>query len=220
MYIETGKALLRTGLIALMVTGSIGYTDAAYADRENREEQGLFSFSAREISSLWAPLLKKDRVIKDYRAVLDPYKAAIRRASREFNIPVEIISAVIIQESGGNAKAKAKGTSAKGLMQTIDATFDLARRNLQKRDITIIDPYDPEDSIFAGAWYLHHCASLAGIPDRSDPQSWGKALEYYYVGPELGARDSSVVKVFRNGIKTYVNKQRYADMVLARSDSV
>lgn len=58
-------------------------------------------------------------------------------------------------ESGADPYAKAKTTSAKGLMQTIASTFEMARNGLADQGIRISDdPFDPESSIIAGAWYL------------------------------------------------------------------
>ena len=47
---------------------------------------------------------------------LSPYRPLIQEAARRFNIPEAVIGAVIMVESAGNSRAKAKTSSAKGLM--------------------------------------------------------------------------------------------------------
>ena len=82
---------------------------------------------------------------------LRAYDVWIDRASRRFQVPGAIIRGVIVRESGGNPKARAPTTSAKGLMQTIDSTFAQARTRLVARGVRITDPLDPQDSIRAGS---------------------------------------------------------------------
>lgn len=148
-----------------------------------------------------------------------PYRSYILEASRRFQVPAEIIAAVTIQESGGNPRARAPDTSAKGLMQTIDTTFNLARRQLARQGITIKDPVDPRDSILAGTWYLSYCFDLAAAdsPDplcRENPAQWARALEYYYAGPVWGRNPRPIVYVERRGKRVLIHKTRYAERVL------
>jgi len=130
-----------------------------------------------------------------WRRLLEPYRFDIREAAKRYALPETIIAAVIIQESGVNSRARAKGTSAKGLMQTIDDTFEMARKNLAKEGVTIRDPLVAHDSIHAGSWYLAHCFDLArvdypGSYERNDPTQWERALEYCYVGPTRHGRET------------------------------
>ena len=151
---------------------------------------------------------------------LEPYRPWIDEAAKRFDVPPAVIRAVILQESGGDAQARAKGTSAKGLMQTIDATFALAREALAGDGLHIKDPLTPRDSILAGAWYLAYCFDLAardhGITaDRKNPRTWRRALEYYYAGPGWGRDPRPIIHVYRKGKRTRIHKGRYSDGVLA-----
>lgn len=157
--------------------------------------------------------------VETWRRLLAPYRNDIREASRRFRVPEAIIAAVIMQESGGNSRAKAKGTSAKGLMQTIDGTFEMARKNLAKDEIRIRNPLVARDSIYAGSWYLAHCLELAradrpGRYDRSDPLHWERALEYYYAGPQWGRDPRAIVHIYRKGKRVRIHKGRYSEGVL------
>ena len=157
---------------------------------------------------------------KGWARRLEPYQPWIDEAAKRFDVPPAVIRAVILQESGGDAKAQAKGTSAKGLMQTIDATFDLAREALAGDGLRIENPLTPRDSILAGAWYLAYCFDLAardhGITaDRKNPRTWRRALEYYYAGPGWGRDPRPIIHVYRKGKRTRIHKGRYSDGVLA-----
>ena len=162
---------------------------------------------------------------EDWARRLAPYQPWVEEAARRFGIPPAIIRAVILQESGGDASARAKGTSAKGLMQTIDATFALAKEALAGAGLRIRDPLTPRDSILAGSWYLAYCFDLAArdhgvAPDRKDPHAWRRALEYYYAGPGWGRDPRPIIHVYRKGKRTRIHKGRYSDGVLAYVDAL
>ena len=155
-----------------------------------------------------------------YRAV-SPYKKEIRDASQKFNIPKEIISAVIMVESGGNAKAKAKTSSAKGLMQTIKSTFKEARLSLESCGIDIeADPYNPYSSIMAGSWYLNRMFEKAqadgkkSVGERQEINSWRYPLEYYYAGPGNGVKEANIIIIYSGGKRVVVDKQAYSKKVI------
>ena len=161
-----------------------------------------------------------DRGREDWTGRLQPYRSHIEDAARRFDVPAVVLGAVILQESGGDAEAKAKDTSAKGLMQTIDATFALAKTALVKKGIRIVNPLVASDSILAGAWYLSYCYDLA-VRDhgakgrRNEPDAWRRALEYYYAGPGWGRDPRPIIHVYRNGQRTRIHKAKYSDGVLA-----
>jgi len=150
---------------------------------------------------------------------IKPFQAYIRSTSLYFDVPAEIIGAVILQESSGNPRAKAKSSSAKGLMQTIDATFEFARKNLLKNGIIIKNPYSPLDSIRAGTWYLSYVFELAkqdwpSYHNRSLIHNWEKALEYYYAGPVWGKNPKPIFHAYINGKVIVIKKALYSKKVL------
>jgi soluble lytic murein transglycosylase-like protein len=152
---------------------------------------------------------------------LTAYEPFIKEASARFNVPIEIITAVIMVESGGNANAKAPTSSASGLMQTISSTFAEAGSALAAQGIEITpDPFDPRASIMAGTWYLDrmYAAAAADRPDfcvdRNRVASWKYPLEYYYAGPSYGSNRSPVVIIYANGKKILVDKPAYSGKVL------
>lgn len=75
---------------------------------------------------------------------LAKYAPVIQEASQKYNVPVELVCAVILQESGGNAKAVSH-CGAKGLMQLMPAT---AKR------LGVRNSFDPVDNIMGGTKYL------------------------------------------------------------------
>jgi len=150
---------------------------------------------------------------------LKPFRKYIKKASVFFDVPEEIISGVIVQESSCNPKAKAKSSSAKGLMQTIDSTFEFARKNVYKHEIIINNPYNPYHSIIAGTWYLSYVFELAkqDYPEYNERKQiimWEKALEYYYAGPVWGKNPKPIFHAYVNGQKIVIKKSYYSRKVL------
>jgi hypothetical protein len=100
------------------------------------------------------------RVSGHLHKALGPYASIIGDASRRFRIPPEIIGAVIMAESGGNPRAQASGSTAKGLMQTISGTFRDARENLLSQGILIEDdPFDPAPPSWRGPGTWIECTN-------------------------------------------------------------
>jgi len=152
---------------------------------------------------------------------LRPYAHIINDASRRFRIPPEIIGAVIMAESGGNSRAQASTSTAKGLMQTIAGTFREAREDLISQGILIEDdPFDPHASIIAGAWYLDRMYAQASMhrkrPDlnRQDIASWRYPVEYYYAGPGHGRKTKKRVIIYAGGKQVVIDKPAYSRKVL------
>lgn len=75
---------------------------------------------------------------------LAKYAPLIQEAAAKHNVPVELICGVILQESGGNHRARSHA-GAKGLMQLMPAT---ARR------FGVKNAYDPKQNIEGGTKYL------------------------------------------------------------------
>ena len=124
-------------------------------------------------------------------------------------------------ESGGNPRAQASTSTAKGLMQTIAGTFRDARKDLIAQGILIEDdPFDPHASIIAGAWYLDRMYAQAAVdrnqPDlnRRDIVSWRYPVEYYYAGPGHGRKKKKRVVVYAGGKQVVIDKPAYSRKVL------
>ncbi|RQR35395.1 MULTISPECIES: lytic transglycosylase domain-containing protein [unclassified Burkholderia] len=84
------------------------------------------------------------------RAVASSFADVIAEASRAFNVPPELLRAVIDVESGYNPKA-VSDKGALGLMQLMPET---ARR------FSGGDMFDPRDNVLAGARYLRFLLTL------------------------------------------------------------
>ena len=153
---------------------------------------------------------------------LSPWQREIENAATFFEIPVVIIEAVIMVESGGNPRAKAQTSSASGLMQTIKSTFSEARRALAGQGVIIPDdPFDPYASIMAGSWYLDKMFEQAkvdgkaGVKVRSKLSSWRYPLEYYYAGPGHGRKAEPRVLIYSGGKRLLIDKPAYSKKVLS-----
>ena len=151
---------------------------------------------------------------------LEKFNGHIILASGKFGVPPALIRAVIMAESGGNPSARTKLSSAKGLMQTIDSTFSSAVAALEQMDIHIKDdPFDPGASIMAGTWYLSKMYEKACsdgkilFPDKKDLSTWRYPLEYYYAGPQNGAKKQNRIYVFSNGTRRVIDKRAYSGKI-------
>ncbi len=186
-----------------------------------------------ELRKIYLPFTQQeeDEAVKDYQSGLifskkllipiRPYLDFIEECSEKFSVPKEVIGAVMLVESGGNPRAAARTSSAKGLMQTIKGTFNTARKSLSKRGVYIDDdPFDPRSSIYAGTWYLEYVfnAFIDESPglmlSRMDIENWKTPVKYYYAGPGDGARKEDLIIKYIDGRKLVIDKGRYCKKVM------
>ena len=94
----------------------------------------------------------------------DPWGPYIHEASARYDVPERWIREVMRVESGGrtemNGQPITSGAGAMGLMQVMPATYDELRQRYSLGD----DPYDPHNSILAGAAYIRELYDLYGSP--------------------------------------------------------
>ncbi|EHP42914.1 lytic transglycosylase, catalytic [Cupriavidus basilensis OR16] len=119
------------------------------------------------------------------------YSEIIAEASRDARVPPELISAVIVVESGYNPNAVSK-KGARGLMQLMPET---ARR------FSAGDILNPRDNVLAGAKYLRFLLDLF----RDDVEL---ALAAYNAG------ENAVIRAGYH-IPAYAETQSYVPMVMA-----
>ena len=100
-------------------------------------------------------------------ALLARWEPMVQDAARKFDIPAQWIRAVMRQESGGRTvhsdnSPLTSAAGAMGLMQLMPGTYSQMAEQYGLGD----DPFDPHDSIYAGAAYLnwlHHKYGLQGM---------------------------------------------------------
>lgn len=89
----------------------------------------------------------------------DAVRGHVEVAATRFDLPAELIEAVIAAESGGQARAVSPA-GAMGLMQLMPGTWAELRAGLGLGT----DPFDPADNILAGAAYLRQLRDRYGAP--------------------------------------------------------
>lgn len=89
----------------------------------------------------------------------DGVRPHIVAAAARFDLPADLIEAVIAVESGGRTGAVSPA-GAMGLMQLMPGTWTALRSRLGLG----ADPFDPADNILAGAAYLRELLDRYGAP--------------------------------------------------------
>jgi Rod binding domain-containing protein len=126
---------------------------------------------------------------------LEAYEPAIKAAASDSGVSENLIKAVILQESGGDARA-VSGKGAKGLMQLMDATA---------KELGVKNSFNPVENIRGGARYL------AGLI-REFKGDLELALASYNAG-------MGTVKRF-GGIPPYEETRSYVKKVMAELDKL
>ena len=173
------------------------------------------------------PVVRK-RVRVGLISNIEPFLPYIEKASTLLDVPEPLIISVINTESGGNPKAKNPRSSAKGLMQTIDSTFRLAKNRLREDyGVKISKPLDPKSSIFAGTWYLRYVYDWAVqkhlelMGGRARLENWEKALMNYYLGPGHERYLKGKLVVYPNGhIEKLSTANRYVSKIMTFAETV
>jgi soluble lytic murein transglycosylase-like protein len=115
---------------------------------------------------------------------------SISRASRKYNLPVELIKGVIKVESNFNINALSHA-GAQGLMQLMPGTA---------KELGVNNPFDIEQNIDGGARYLRKMLDSFGGDVKL-------ALAAYNAGP-------GAVKKYGGKIPPYQETERYIDRIL------
>jgi len=115
------------------------------------------------------------------------FKNQIEAGSQKTGVPVNLIAAVIWQESRGNPNATSNNGKDTGLMQINDDTFAELRR---KHNIIGPNKNDPATNILGGSFYLADMFAIF--------KSWPLALRAYNSGPN--SVDTSDPNKTPNGI--------------------
>lgn len=125
---------------------------------------------------------------------LAQYAPSIQEASRRYNVPIELICAVILQESGGNAHAVSH-CGARGLMQLMPGTA---------RKLGVANSFDPRENIMGGTKYLRD------LLDRFDGNV-ALALAGYNAGEGNVEKYGRKIPPFRETRAYVPNVLKYAD---------
>jgi hypothetical protein len=109
-------------------------------------------------------------------AAANPFADFVAEAAQRFGVPIPWINAVMMLESGGDARVVSPA-GAMGLMQIMPDTW----ADLRSRHGFGVDPFDPRDNILAGAAYLREMHDRYGSPGflaayNAGPQRYEECL--------------------------------------------
>ena len=102
------------------------------------------------------------------------YAESVQKYSERFNVPEELIWAVIKTESGFDSSA-VSSVGAVGLMQLTEATFNEISTQRLKEGLAAGMRYDPDTNIRYGVWYLSYLYGRF--------ENWNTAFAAYNAGP-------------------------------------
>jgi soluble lytic murein transglycosylase-like protein len=157
-----------------------GVTHYSNVPSDDRYESILRSATDKNGSPIHPKLLKLS-------VQFDPF---IRDAAREADVDPELLRAVIVVESGFDARAVSHA-GAQGLMQLMPATA---------ATYGVSDVFDPQDNIRGGARYLR------ALLDRYD-QNYELVLAAYNAGEKA-------VEKYGNKIPPFAETQKYVPKVM------
>jgi len=134
-------------------TGQTGLSDLIYRDLSKQ-----INFDEKSVLDVNTDHIKRNKSIRIYQnekntphlplnsfeKKLVPYISYIKSAAVKYNLPEDIIGAVILTESGGDSKAVSP-KKAMGLMQIMPKTG---------KELGLKNPFSPRDNIDKGAKYL------------------------------------------------------------------
>lgn len=172
--------------IAFIAGQALGSESTIYMYRDGK---GVMHFTNTPTSSLFKVFTKEFISYPRILQAPSSFDEHIHKAAEQYNIPASLVKSVIKVESNFNPRAvSTKG--ATGLMQIMPFNFE---------DLSIENPYDPQQNILGGACYLKR------MLDRFNGELH-LALAAYNAGPE------SVAKY--QDIPPYPETQDYVRQVL------
>ncbi len=172
------------------ILGRIKEIDNRIDELSGAKKDDLETIGAEEPTASFASVLGTVRQSLGPRANKWVVEDAVQKASEATGLDIDLIKAVMQQESGGNSNA-VSSAGAKGLMQMIDSTA---------ASMGVTDPFDPHQNALGGAKYLKQQLQRFG-------GNLALALAAYNAGPEAVSR--------YKGIPPYAETTNYVRSVSA-----
>lgn len=189
-YLEFRKETERSGQsFTEQMSRVTAQSDLKPVERAQHETRGARRYAPPQFS-------KPKNITTEQANRLAKLAPIIQDAATKHNVPVELICGVILQESGGNARATSPA-GAKGLMQLMPAT---ARR------FGVKNIYDPAENINGGTAYLRF------LMDRFK----GK-IELVLAGYNAGEGN---VEKYGNKVPPFAETKNYIPNVLGYTQSM
>ena len=163
-------------LLAVIIVVSFFPFSLRYAQADIyrfRDKDGVWHFTNIRSDVRYRLYMKTDGVKgKQY---IKNYDEIIHKAAKQFSVDTNLIKAVIMAESSFDPNAVSE-SGAQGLMQLMPTTA---------ADMSVDNPFDPEENIFGGTRYL-------GLLLKRFKQDKRLAIAAYNVGPKIVSNHNSV----------------------------
>jgi soluble lytic murein transglycosylase-like protein len=147
-------------------------------------------------------------------------RSIVQRQAAAQGLPVDLVMAVIAQESAFDPKAVSPA-GAQGLMQLMPGTVDDINARAPK--IHVADPFDPDQNVAGGSWYLAWVHQQVPLDKVAAGEDWKFALGGYNggIGRVQGAIEQTrqgAEKVRWDDVAALLptETQRYVPAVMAR----
>ena len=142
------------------------------------------------------------------------YKEIVEEKSKEYDVPVSVIFAVIRTESTFDPNAESYA-GARGLMQITEVAFDWINKLRKIEGVSFDSMYDPETNIDYGTWFLaylyeefgdwetvyvaYNAGHNAARKWLSDPQNSADGISFDTIPNKTAAHYCEKVSTFRKG---------------------
>lgn len=156
----------------------------------------------KHINTSWKDHNHAEHAANKLKAIPD-LKKYVEESSKKYGVPESTIISIIEMESGWNIKSKCPTTSATGLCQAIDKTWNRYKREINSN----AQRTNPKDAIDFVGWYCKDLISTVNNMIDKSGQNSGFKQEYKISTADI----ENLYMAYNNGLWGYLVLRRYVD---------